>query len=88
MLDQPSEESIQEMITAEEQLIDTLGNISIELLVSMCNQIQEKVFYDDGYIETVLEDDRRFGQESVFSAFRVLKAIMAEIEYRIKENLI
>jgi hypothetical protein len=76
------------VLIAEGELIDALSDCSMAELVDAFQGVTEELFDRSESIEEMLEVDREYKQEIVFSTARVLKAILAEIEYRIRENKI
>lgn len=78
----------QKMLEAEEDLFDSLPDQPLDDLIELFHDAQKNVLDTAKTTEGILKQNRRFGQEALFSTFRVLKAILAEIESRIKENKI
>ena len=76
------------MLQAEEEIIDTLYDRSLEDLIIFYHEVAEDVLDDAKHIENIIHRNSKAGHEAIFSTFRVLKSILAEIEYRIKENKI
>lgn len=78
---------IQNIKKYEEEVIDHLPISALPELTNLFIAVQSMIFEDPTYIEDVINSNREFGPIGIFSTFRVLKAIIAEIEYRINENL-
>lgn len=76
------------MLKAEEEVLDTFEHRSLEGLIFFFNEASKEIFEDSSLIEEMAHSHNDAGYEAVFSTFRVLKGIMAEIEYRLRENKI
>jgi hypothetical protein len=89
MLDNNTEDKLYELlIEDEEELIDDLKNLTLEDLVYFYQAVNEDILDNGKSIEYILKQNQKYGRDALFSTFRILKAILAEIEYRIKENKI
>ena len=89
MLDDILEEIRRKMLEAEGEVYDKLSDYSLEVLVDFYHSVNEDVLDNAKCLEHIVKSEhRKYGQEAIFSTFRILKAILAEIEYRIKENKI
>lgn len=88
MLDDNSEIIQQEMLKTEAELIDAISEASLDGLIDIFHRVSNETLDTAELIEDLLSVDREYTKEAVFSTFRVLKAVLAEIEYRIKENKI
>ena len=88
MIEDLLEEAKREMLESEANLIDGLPDISLDELIEVFNMASERSLSTSTYIENILQHKREFSQELFFSNFRVVRAVLAEIEYRIKENKI
>jgi len=73
------------MLEAEAEAIDNIPDGTLEELIDFYQGAIIDVLDNGDNIKKYVENDR---PEIIFSTFRILKAIMAEIEYRIKEKKI
>jgi hypothetical protein len=87
-LEKKLEKAKLEMLESEVDLIDDLPNVSLDELLEIFHLASERSLSTSEYIENFLQHRREFSQELFFSNFRVIKAVLVEIEYRIKENKI
>jgi hypothetical protein len=79
------------MIEAEEKVINDIPNKSLEKLVQLFHAAHMQILDNSERVELILSDAIRFrgyGEEVMFSTFRLIKAVVAELEYRIKEKII
>jgi hypothetical protein len=88
MLDDKLEQLRLHMLDAEGELLDGLPTFDFDELLDLYNSANEKIFVNSTLIEIILKTNRELGQEAILSAVRVQRAILTEIEYRIKENKI
>lgn len=72
-----------QMLKAEEKVMDEIPELTLEELINFYSALSEDIYFDTDCIEIY----RNSSQEAILSTFRVIKAILAEIEYRIKENI-
>ena len=73
------------MLEAEAEAIDNIQDGTLEELIDFYQGAIIDVLDNGDNIKKYVENDR---PEIIFSTFRILKDIMAEIEYRIKEKKI
>ena len=73
------------ILEAEAEAIDNIPDGTLEELIDFYQGAIIDVLDNGDNIKKYVENDR---PEIIFSTFRILKAIMAEIEYRIKEKKI
>jgi hypothetical protein len=79
----------QKMLEAEEEVLLRLPTeYSLEELVNFFHSAHLRVLDSAETIEGILQHRREYSQEGIFSTFRILHAVLAEIEYRIRENKI
>ena len=76
------------LLELEEELIDSFTERTFEELLSILKEIQKELLNDIELFQGALKDDPDNAKDTAYSIFRVMKAILAEIEYRLKENKI
>jgi len=84
------EEKCRKMIEAEQKVISEIPDKTLENLIALFYLSQNNILDNPKGITSILDHDihRKYGEEALYSTFRVLKAVLAEIEYRIKEKII
>jgi hypothetical protein len=81
----------EEMLKTEVETLEQIPDYSLYDLVNFYYLANEGIMNDSGQrLKNILNsgDKRKFGEEAIFSTFRLLRAVLAEIEYRIRENKI
>jgi hypothetical protein len=79
------------MIEAEQRVINDIPNKTLDNLISLFYLSNTGILDSPERIEYILDESvrsRKYGEEVIFSTCRISKAILAEIEYRIKEKII
>lgn len=89
MSNESSEQSlIKTMLSAEEKLLDVLPEFSLDELIDTFIGTESDILDNHTNLKIILGENGEAGKVAIFSTFRVMKAILAEIEYRIIENII
>jgi hypothetical protein len=85
------EDLCNKMIEAEQHVINDIPNKTLDNLVTLFHLSNAGILESSERIEYILGESvrsRKYGEEVIFSTCRLSKAILAEIEYRIKEKII
>jgi hypothetical protein len=76
------------MLKSEEKLISALPDYSLEYLLELLYNVQAQILERPEIVRNTMYYNREYGTEALLSTFRIIKAILAEFEYRILEDKI
>ncbi len=89
MLKDVLKETLRIMLEAEEEMYTELPDFSVNELVDFFSHSQHNMLDSYEHLERLTNGEyKEISKEVVFSTFRVMKAILAELEYRINEDKI